>query len=355
MPAVFEELHSRILDLITSNRPLDEDEFNHLALEIFHFQLESNEIYRRYALSLARDKPRNFKEIPALPASAFKYAAVTSYPHDESLTYFQTSGTTASQSGKHFFKSLDIYEAAILGPFKQFVIPAMNSPRMMFLTPPPIQAPHSSLVHMMNTVGSHFAAGQINYYINRDALQFEEFFTDLISACSAGVPLLVAGTAFAFLYVMEEMNRRSLSFSLPTGSSLMETGGFKGRTREIQRSEFYPMLSKAFGIPGHQIVNEYGMTELSSQFYDNSIAKGSATDLKRGPAWARAIPVDPLTDKEVAPGEKGLLKIFDLANLGSVIALQTEDVGTACEDGFRVLGRVGRAEMRGCSLSVEAT
>ena len=150
------------------------------------------------------------------------------------------------------------------------------------------------------------------------------------------------------------MARLNVQFNLPFGSRIMETGGFKGRVRELSRGDFYPILSEAFGIPAFNIVNEYGMTELSSQFYDRSLRDQASSDWKAGPEWCRAICVDPETGDEVPVGEPGLIRIVDLANVGSVIALQTEDVGIAAADGsFRVLGRVGQAQLRGCSLAMD--
>ena len=141
---------------------------------------------------------------------------------------------------------------------------------------------------------------------------------------------------------------------LPAGSRIMETGGFKGRRREMARAPFYAMMAEAFGVPLHHIVNEYGMTELSSQFYDTSLRDGAPTAVKSVPAWTRVLCVDPATGREVAEGARGLIRVVDLANLGSVMALQTEDVGVRHADGrFEVLGRVAAAPPRGCSLDAE--
>ena len=134
----------------------------------------------------------------------------------------------------------------------------------------------------------------------------------------------------------------------------METGGFKGRTREIGRDDFYEQLTRAFGIPASHIVNEYGMTELSSQFYDLSLIEGKPSRRKNVPPWTRVLAMDPATGKPVPDGTHGLLWILDLANVGSVLALQTEDVGIVHSDGtFEVFGRVKAAEPRGCSLAAE--
>jgi hypothetical protein len=137
----------------------------------------------------------------------------------------------------------------------------------------------------------------------------------------------------------------------------METGGFKGRSRVLERPEFYASLSETHGVPFEAIVNEYGMTELLSQFYDGPVAAVSGMDLEGRrhvpPPWVRTRVLDPNTLSAVPMGEPGLLCHYDLANAGSVMAVLTEDQGVAVEDGFRVLGRVQGAEPRGCSLAMD--
>jgi hypothetical protein len=137
----------------------------------------------------------------------------------------------------------------------------------------------------------------------------------------------------------------------------METGGFKGRSRVLERPDFYASLSKAHGIPAAAIVNEYGMTEMLSQFYDGPVAAtpGLALEDRRHvpPPWVRTRVLDPITLSPLPLGEPGLLCHVDLANAGSVMAILTGDLGFAVEDGFRVLGRAQGAEPRGCSLAMD--
>ena len=128
----------------------------------------------------------------------------------------------------------------------------------------------------------------------------------------------------------------------------METGGYKGRSREVSKRELHRLIGERFGI--EHVVNEYGMTELSTQFYDER----PGSDIKDVPAWARVLIIDPVTGKEAATGERGMIRVFDLANLWSSLCVQTEDLGVAHEAGkFEVLGRAAGAEVRGCSLNAE--
>lgn len=330
---------------------LPDDAFDRLAMELYEFQSRTNSLYRDYCRVRGFGVPSRWIEIPALPASAFKRTAVTCFPSDEAVTYFQTSGTTEGESGRHYFATLDLYEAALVPPFGRYVMAGGERMPMFMLTPPPEEAPHSSLVHMMAVVLREFGRGGAGgYFVRGTDVQFGEFFAALEEVDE---PVCILGTAFAFAFVLDALRSQGRGMALAPGSRIMETGGFKGRTRAIEREQFYHALADAFGIPVHCIVNEYGMTELSSQFYDVSLVEKASSSWKVGPPWARVRAIDPLTGKPVPDGERGLLRIYDLANVGSCMCLQTEDVGIMQGERFQVLGRVAQAEPRGCSLMME--
>ena len=142
-----------------------------------------------------------------------------------------------------------------------------------------------------------------------------------------------------------------LRFSMPAGSRVMETGGFKGRSRELPRDELHAGIERALGVPRERIVNQYGMCELASQFYEPSLRTGVASRRKRIPPWVRTRVVDPATLQDA---ECGMLIHYDLANTGSVLAIQTADEGTLDAEGLEVIGRIPGAEARGCSISADA-
>jgi hypothetical protein len=179
----------------------------------------------------------------------------------------------------------------------------------------------------------------------------------LEEATARDAPILLAGTAFAFVHWLDWLKERDARFDLPSGSLVMETGGFKGRSRVLERSELYAALTEALGVPLEAIVNEYGMTELLSQFYDGPAATSSGMTLEGRhhvpPPWVRTRVLDPGTLEDAPAGEPGLLCHYDLANAGSVIAVLTEDLGVAVGEGFRLLGRTKGAEPRGCSLAMD--
>jgi hypothetical protein len=151
--------------------------------------------------------------------------------------------------------------------------------------------------------------------------------------------------------LLDKLAAAGKTYALPSGSRAMETGGYKGKSRELTKSGLHAAIRRQLGIPGSHIVCEYGMCELSSQAYDGIAGSaGEGGRVFRFPPWARARVVSPETGCEVADGEGGMIQIFDLANAWSVLAIQTEDLGVRRGDGFELTGRAARAEPRGCSL-----
>jgi hypothetical protein len=346
-----------------SAHPLNNDAaFNELALQLFDFQRRHNNFYRAYVAALGNPVPQRWTEIPPVWTNAFKRARAASCPTTARHHFYRTSGTTEGESGIHEFVSLDLYERAVTTFFRPALLPEGKPLPMAILTPSPEESPHSSLVHMMETVRRTFGSGECRYFLHDGLLDLRGLLDFLRRYSRRKKPVLVAGTAFAFAYLLEGLRSGGVRLCLPEGSRIMETGGFKGRVKEIPRRQFYEGLEHFLGVPQNMIVNEYGMTELSSQFYDTVLTKSTSKDasqrdnlhrVKAGPPWTRVRVVDPLTGKEVNLGERGLIRIYDLANLGSVVAIQTEDVGVRHSDGFEILGRVSSAPLRGCSLDAE--
>jgi hypothetical protein len=317
------QLQHRIAAFIGGTR----DDFSALALEVFAFQFERNAAYRAFCKRKERtpDCITHWTEIPAVPACAFKQLALTCFPPDDAVVEFRTSGTTQGCSGRHLFKTLELYDAALASNFAEHLFP--DGARMPLLSLVP-DDPQSSLAYMIRKLGARFVE------------QLEP----------ASEPVCVLGTAFHFLKLFDE----GIQLQLPAGSRAMETGGFKGRTREVTKPELYEMFEKHLGIPPTHVINEYGMTELSTQFYDETMRVGHRSDVKHSPPWARVHVIDPQTDEEAQPGVPGLFRIYDLANLWSVMCLQTEDLGVSDGNGFILFGRAPGATPRGCSLNVEA-
>jgi Acyl-protein synthetase, LuxE len=182
----------------------------------------------------------------------------------------------------------------------------------------------------------------------------------LKNAVNMGQPLTLLGTAFSFVHLLDYMVKHDLQFSLPKNSRVMETGGYKNRSRAMPKTELHALIAKHLGLTPANIICEYGMSELSSQAYTGG--NGGCPMTKRGegtssgnqyfrfPPWVRAQIISPENGREVGEGETGLVRVFDLANVFSVAAIQTEDLGIRRGDGFELIGRAQLAEPRGCSL-----
>ena len=159
---------------------------------------------------------------------------------------------------------------------------------------------------------------------------------------------MVLGTALSFLHLFERLEERQMRFALPKGSYGWETGGYKGTRRELSKEGLYRLFGDWLGLSPEQVINEYGMTELTSQFYATGL-----DGLHQTPAWMRAVVFDPESGKPCEPGQVGLLRIYDLANAGSVLAVETQDLAVMHESGFQLLGRDPAALPRGCSRGAD--
>lgn len=349
--------------LATSDAPVVTWRFAALALDLFRLQFQDNSAYRHLceARGLHPGNVNEWMSIPAVPASAFKELEMTSLAPTERSIVFHSSGTTGRLPSRHFHsaESVALYEASLLAWFRRNLTTddaAAAGMSFLALSPAPADAPHSSLAHMFATVQRAFAAHPPRFgcEVQSDGawtLQRGLIFEASAEAVETGAPLLLLGTAFSFVHLLDLLANEGLRLKLPPGSRVMETGGYKGRTRALPKPELHRLITNALGVLPSRIVCEYGMSELSSQAYDCAAsALPDQPRLFRFPPWCRAVVVSPETGAEVREGETGLLRVFDLANVWSVMALQTEDLAVRRGDGFELLGRASWAEARGCSL-----
>lgn len=329
-------------------------EFNGMALMLFTLQFQQNAAYRKLCEGrrVTPDAVHHWTQIPAVPTSAFKELEVSSLAPEKRTHVFHSSGTTVQKPSRHFHnrESLAVYEASLLPWLRFHVEPTKN---LAILTPPPLQAPNSSLVHMFETIRREFAAPEASFVGTLDSegawtLTLDRASVVLENASRAGKPLVLLGTAFSFVHLLDHLNERALQFDLPPGSQAMETGGYKNRSRTLPKNELHALITERLGISPSHILCEYGMSELSSQAYQRG--RGDCASHFHFPPWARAQVISPESGREVAEGETGLLRVFDLANVFSAMAIQTEDLAIRRADGFELLGRAATAESRGCSL-----
>ena len=345
-----DQVSRQILEFIQSCQDND-IRFNELALALFRAQIERIPAYRKLCEHRGAHglSPHNWTQIPAVPTTAFKDFELTSLQPGERSHVFYSSGTTEQRPSRHFHnvESLAVYEASLLQWFTtKFLKAAPANLRFISLTPPPALAPNSSLVHMFGTIAkTHKTVFTGNVGDDRSwTVNFEKTTSLLEMFCNQNEPVAIAGTAFSFVHLLDHLTETKKMVKLPIGSRMMETGGYKGRSRIIPKTELHALISKHLGVADSQIISEYGMSELSSQAYDNP------DRVFRFPPWSRVQIISPETNKEVGIGETGLVRIYDLANVYSVMAIQTEDLAIRRNDGFELIGRANEAEPRGCSL-----
>jgi hypothetical protein len=315
-------------------RDSNADSFEDLSLAIFGFQFRHNLPYQAFVRHRIRtpDSVTSWQGIPPVPSIAFKLPDHPLTCGGPSQKTFLTSGTTTEARGAHHFPDLSLYELAI-----DYHWPLPNLPPL-FLAPSPLENPQSSLSHMF----AHLNPGDDSHFLLRNS---KFHLLPLFHELEKGHPIFLMGTALAFLHLMASLG----PLPLPSGSHLLETGGYKGTSHSLSKPEFYQSLSSFFEISPTRIHNEYGMTELSSQAY----ATGSG-GRHRFPHWCRHHILDPETDLPLPPGNPGYLVIHDLANLHSVAAIRTQDFAIGHDDGsFTLLGRDPGALPRGCSRTID--
>lgn len=346
------ELFARGMDA-----PLDDPAFNRLALAVFAHQFERNLPYQAFCRGRGAvpEAVGHWMAVPALPTDAFKWADLTTVPPDRVTVRYETSGTTRAGQvrGRHLLPDTRLYDASLLPAFRSFVLPDLDRIRVLVCGPSARHFPHSSLGHMNSRVLERFGAPGSGIFWTGEGPRFSCLAAALEKAAADGEPVCILGTAFGLVHFVDWLAAAGRSFRLPGGSRIMDTGGYKGRSREVPRDELLALYEDRLGVPPARVVNEYGMTELGSQFYDQVLRNAERGRLKAGPPWIRARVVDPETLAPLPDGEVGLLRFFDLANLHTVAAIQTDDLGVMRPGGFEVLGRAAGAEPRGCSLAVE--
>ena len=390
----FSNVGDDVRSLALQNRQLSEpphvscceNELNALAIELFTLQFRSNVAYRKIceARGSIPNVIEHWAQIPAVPASAFKELDLTCLAPAERTAVFHSSGTTEQKPSRHFHnaESLAVYEASLWPWFEQNFFDSskfkMQNSKLVILTPPPVQTPHSSLVHMFETIRRKLGAAEAAFVgkISDDGIWTLDFDATLAvldgnSKSKTQNPKLILGTAFSFVHLLDYLAKKDLCFDLPAGSRVMETGGYKNRSRSMPKTELHRLITEQFGVPAENIICEYGMSELSSQAYDlgaqasrRRVFPGATKELGgetsglpesivhhfHFPPWAKVRIISPETGGEVADGKTGLIRVFDLANVFSVMAIQTEDLGIRRDDEFELIGRATLAEPRGCSL-----
>ena len=350
-------LHARARAFISAferGAPMPES-FDDLAADLARFQGKHVAGYGRLARARGVDlaSVRRATDAPAVPTDAFKLARVSAFPEEQTRVTFRTSGTTVGQRGEHHFRTTATYDQGAVAFAKATLFAGMTTPLpVLVLGPPPAELPDSSLGHMIelfvHTLGLPATVAQ-TYFVQGEVIDlaaFDERVSRLLTEGREGA--LVLGTSFAFVHLLDALGNDT--FRLPPRSRVMQTGGFKGRSREVDGEVLRRDIATAFDIDPGDVRSEYGMTELSSQFYDRPTPAGR---VYVEPPWARVVPVDPETLAPVADGEVGIARIEDLANVDSAFAVVTADRVRRVADGFQLEGRLPGAAPRGCSIAID--
>ena len=351
-------IHERVLSFIHSPQP---GRFDSISLDVFRHQYVSVPAYRRYceSLGIQADAVSWPEEIPMVSTVAFKYAHLHApgAGDDSRALTFLTSGTTSGRErrGRHVVARPDIYRASAIAHLRTMMFPDGAPMRMLAIHPTADRMPESSLSTMISWCIEAFGQGPALCAADRAGLDAAAAIAFLAKAAADRAPVCILGTTAAYAAIFDALAAQAIA--LPQGSRMMDTGGAKGQVVPLTPAQVRERAHASFGIDADCVINEYGMTELCSQLYDatrlnSGIAAPAGERLKIAPPWMRPSAIDPVTLRRVPDGNRGLLGFIDLANLGSVSAILTEDFGIVAGQQVRILGRAIAGGARGCALSI---
>ncbi len=324
-----------LVDAIFSIR--NSTDFERVALEVFHFQYRNNPVYHKFCklLKISESQVSAVKEIPYMPIEFFKsFEVVTTKASPEAI--FTSSGTTGSQVSSHHVASLSIYESSFRKGFDHFY-GDIRQYTILALLPSYLERQGSSLVYMADTLIKDSQQKDSGFYLD----DMDRLIATLRRLVTEGKKVLLLGVSFALLDLAEYN-----SLQLGDAVIVMETGGMKGRKKEMIRAHLHGLLQQGLGVS--RIHSEYGMTELLAQAY----SKGDG--VFACPPWMKITIRDPKDPLSMLPnGKVGGLNCIDLTNLHSCSFIATQDLGKTHPDGgFEVLGRFDDSDLRGCNLMV---
>ncbi|APS00477.1 hypothetical protein [Pajaroellobacter abortibovis] len=355
-----QSLHVRVRAFVTAScqgRPVPES-FDALAIDLVRFQARFIPGYARLCRSsdIDLDHISRSSQAPAVPSSVFKWVRVATFPQGEEEKQFQTSGTTLGACGTHWIREIATYQQASVA-WARIALALRGRLPILVLGPSPEEAPHSSLAYMFGLFVQAFSLpvpSEEIYFVRGNALCLEALQRRILQCVDEEhLACLVLGTSFAFVHALDALGSKRCP--LPPGSRIIHTGGFKGKSREVPLGELRSRMASTFCIDEKAIGMEYGMTELSSQFYESILRNQIAPwGIYEEPPWTNVIPVHPETLIPVEEGEIGIARIEDLLNVDSAFAILVPDrVRRVKGGGFELLGRFPGAPPRGCSIGMD--
>ena len=309
-------------------------EFEAAALDIFRFQYENNQVYHQFC-SYLKKRPENvheIREIPFLPIEFFKSKTILTGERKPQIS-FSSSGTTGTQTSKHQVTDLAIYEQSYLTAFEQFY-GNIKDYCILALLPSYLERKGSSLIYMADDLIKKSGHSDSGFYLD----ELDSLKNKILKLDASGSKVLLIGVSFALLDFAEKYPIQLKN------TIVMETGGMKGRRKEMIRDELHQILKEGFGVK--RIHSEYGMTELLSQAYS------AGNGIFKTPNWMKVLirdTEDPLTFQDIE--KTGGINVIDLANSNSCAFIATQDLGKLHRDGsFEILGRFDHSDIRGCNL-----
>jgi len=305
--------------------------FNQKAIEIFNFQYNNNSVYSQYCklINVKAKSIKKIKDIPFLPIQFFKNYTVSSYnKHTHS---FKSSGTGGKRS-VHHIKDINIYIESFTQCFEEN-FGSINNTVFLGLLPSYIEQGNSSLIYMVDYLIQKSNRKESGFYLN----DYKKLYDLILKLEKSEKKIILIGVSYALLDFID-------NFSLKTKNLvIIETGGMKGRRKEITREELHDKLKRGFN--SNNIKSEYGMTELLSQAYSNT------NGIFKSPPWLKILVREINDPLYVKSHGKGALNFIDLANVNSCSFIASDDIGEVYRDSsFKVLGRLSDSEIRGCNL-----
>jgi hypothetical protein len=353
------QLADRIHAMLAAGVGGDASPFEQLALDIFAYQYRCNTPYRAFCDALGQHPGtvHQWRDIPAFPNESFKTELVTSFPFEQAVMAQLTSGTTAIVRGQIFrdqtgralvLEANRVMTAAFLFPD---LVQGQRC-RILILAPSPEMAPSMGMAVGMEETRRHFGTPNSRFLLSHSGIDVAALVAALAESEASGVPVAMIGSTSAFVYFFNACRQRGVGFHLPAGSRIGDGGGYRGRFGELTQEDYFALAYQVLGIPATHCVNVLGMAESATNFFDDTLrgaANGKVTGeaaarrMRRCPPWTRTVAVS-LDDLSILPpGQVGLLRHYDVVNLPTVLAVQTDNLGYTDEAGnFQIVGRAQR-------------
>lgn len=334
--------------------------FDRLALDIFAHQYDSNIHYREFCDATGAN-PSNvddWRDIPAFPCESFKKELVTSFPFEEAVMAHLTSGTTAIVRGQIFRDEIGrklVLEAnRVMTEAYLFPDFAKNQRcRILILAPSPEMAPSMGMALGMEETRRHFGTPDSRFLLSHSGIDIPALVAALENSESTGIPVAMIGSTSAFVFFFNACQKRGISFHLPPGSRIGDGGGYRGRFGEMTQQQYWQLAWEVLNIPRSHCVNVLGMAESATNYFDDSLRRDvqKLPIEKRSrpcPPWTRTVAVSADDLRPLPPGEVGLLRHYDLVNLPTVLAVQTDNLGYVEANGnFQIIGRAQQDKQTG--------